>query len=77
MVRNYNDSDGPCFGSIAGGKGCKTLMTLSSVCGTYMCPFYKPTEYINWIRIDGEKSISLMPPEEYYGKHYYNTYTER
>lgn len=30
-----------------------------------MCPFYKPEDCKEWVRIEDEEGIYLIPPEEY------------
>lgn len=45
---------------------CDALVHYLSDCGTYKCPFYKPEGCKDWIRVEDEEGISLVPPEEYY-----------
>ena len=46
-------------------KTCRALVRYSEECGTCVCPFYKPKECKDWIRIEDEDGINLIPPEEY------------
>lgn len=45
---------------------CEALAHHISDCGTYKCPFYKPKGCKDWIRVEDEEGVNLIPPEEYY-----------
>lgn len=45
--------------------GCSVNTGLHKECGTYRCPFYKPEGCGDWIRVEDEEGINLIPPEEY------------
>ena len=66
MIRGYKDTEGKCFASVASNAGCLILSCSIAGCGTFECPFYKPKDCTAWIRIDGEKEVALLPPEEYF-----------
>jgi len=69
MTRKYTDCDGPCFASIANNIGCKILSETIKSCGSYNCPFYKPNNYKDYVRIDGEGSVCLISIDEYIRKY--------
>lgn len=53
-----------CFAE--GYKGvCKLLTVKSDVCRTSKCPFYKPDECKDWVRVEDKQGVSLIPFEEY------------
>ena len=54
----------PCCALIGG--VCTASEKMRSDCGSYLCPFYKPAGCKDWIRVEDEEGISLVPPEEYY-----------
>lgn len=45
-------------------EDCKGLRAKEEHCD-YRCKFYKPIGCSDWIRIEDEDGISLVPPEEY------------
>lgn len=47
-------------------EGCNILTRTSEECGSCRCPFYKPVDCGDWIRVEDEEGITLIPPEEYY-----------
>lgn len=57
----------PCFGieGAVGKKTCRILCGSELKCGS-SCPFYKPEDCKDWVRVEDEEGISLVPPEEYY-----------
>lgn len=47
-------------------SGCRAT---SCACdGRESCPFYKPEGCEDWIRIEYNGEVWLVPPEEYYGE---------
>ena len=44
---------------------CIGLTGIQPGCGSYQCPFYKPVGCADWIRIEDQDGINLIPPEEY------------
>lgn len=52
-----------CFARTRFGN-CKILVIPARKC-CYKCKFYKPIECQDWIRIDDDDGINLIPPEEY------------
>ena len=61
MIKYKYESDGACFGKSI--KGCLILSKNQRGCGTYLCPFYKPTDCKDWIRLDKPNMIVMLPPE--------------
>jgi len=61
--REYTDTDGKCFAFEMG--TCIALVTGHAECGTYMCPFYKPKDCKDWVRIETSKEVRLYAPEDY------------
>ena len=57
----------PCFALACTGD-CRVLTTPDGGCGSTKCPFYKPVNCRDWIRIEDRQGINLIPPEEAYGK---------
>lgn len=58
----------PCFAAwsdISGEAGCACLTIPDAHCGTSACPFYKPAQLSDWVRVEDNDGINLMPPEEY------------
>lgn len=53
----------PCF-AWSPVVGCKILTDEIDGCGTYRCPFYKPVNCRDWIRIEDGRGISMVPPED-------------
>lgn len=47
-------------------KGCRILTQVNKGCGSCACPFYKPKNCGDWIRVEDEEGINLIPQEEYY-----------
>ena len=47
-------------------EGCSILTRASKKCGSCECSFYKPVDCGDWIRVEDEEGITLIPPEEYY-----------
>lgn len=45
---------------------CSALTIADEQCGSCRCPFYKPSGCKDWIRIEDDDGVSLIPPEEYY-----------
>ena len=58
----------PCFAMIGKKSGCRVMMKAHEKCGTYRCPFYKPKDCKEWIRIDDRTGVNLIPPEDLGGK---------
>lgn len=44
---------------------CASMTSYHRECGSYRCPFYKPQGCKDWIRVEDEDGINLIPPEEY------------
>lgn len=65
IKRRYTDRDGDCFGT-EGIAECSALTDRHKDCGSYKCPFYKPSECGDWIKIEKPKHVELYAPEEYY-----------
>lgn len=61
------DASDPCFGieNAAGKKTCRILCESEPKCDS-SCSFYKPENCKDWVRVEDEEGISLVPPEEYY-----------
>ena len=53
----------PCFATTPYG-GCKILIFMHEECGSYKCPFYKPVNCKDWVRIDDRTGVNLIPPED-------------
>lgn len=62
MVKMSN-IQAPCFAKSAG-AGCRVLTTECE--GIQGCPFYKPAECEDWMRVKRNGKEWLIPPEEYY-----------
>ena len=56
--------DDPCFATNKKYGGCKILTKIHQGCGTFECPFYKPYECKDWVRIEDRTGINLIPPED-------------
>ena len=58
---------GPCFAhnSYAGKIVCGVLTKEDPTCGC-SCPFYKPRDCSDWIRIEDGHQIYIIPAEEYF-----------
>lgn len=54
----------PCFAEF--GINCKILTCECE--GKEKCGFYKPADCKDWIRIEHQGKVWLIPPEEYYGE---------
>jgi hypothetical protein len=52
----------PCFAQMH--NGCKVLTTECE--GKRKCPFFKPEGCEDWIRVERNGKVWLVPPEEYY-----------
>ena len=61
---NLKQIDSPCFAFIGKTGGCRVMATTSEDCGTYKCPFYKPKDCRDWVRIDGGDGANIIPPED-------------
>ena len=53
----------PCFGK--GNKGCRILH--QKICPK-KCVFYKPKGCRDWIRVERDGEVWVIPPEEYYAE---------
>ena len=66
---NFRDSidltreEGNCWAKRSG--RCTAMSFPSIACVTYACPFSKPEECKDWIRIEQNGKFMLVPPEEY------------
>lgn len=59
--------DAPCAMSFKqNGVACGLLTRYGKECGSAECPFYKPRGCKDWIRVEDEDGIIIIPPEEYY-----------
>lgn len=60
-------ADEPCFAAIGNSKtsGCRLLHKMPKKCD-YQCPFYKPKDCRDWIRVEDKQGTNIVPPEEYY-----------
>ena len=56
---------GSCFAYLSIADACKILIQKEESCNTYMCPFYKPKDCKDWVRIKDGQGTSLVPFEEY------------
>lgn len=58
----------PCFAEIgrSNNKNCRLLYKMGKDCGSYKCPFYKPRDCKDWVRVEDRLGVSIVPPEEYY-----------
>lgn len=64
IKRKYADRDGRCFADETG--GCYAMIERDRNCGSYKCPFYKPSDCEEWIKREKESHVELFTPEEYY-----------
>ena len=64
LSRRYSDKDGKCFADSVG--GCEAMREYQKTCGSYLCPFYKPKGFQDWIKIEKVDEVVLYAPEEYY-----------
>lgn len=64
IKRKYADRDGRCFADWTG--ECSTMVERDRNCGSYKCPFYKPLDCEEWIKIEKEDHVEFYTPEEYY-----------
>lgn len=62
-LKKIND---PCFASIGykTTSGCRVLSKQIEGCGTYKCPFYKPRNCKDWVRIEDRMGVNIIPPED-------------
>lgn len=44
---------------------CRITSAVNDKCGTYRCPFYKPEGCKDWVRIEDNTGINLIPPEDF------------
>lgn len=44
---------------------CRILTIQNDTCRTHKCPFYKPDGCKEWVRIEDNRGVNLIPPEEY------------
>ncbi len=51
-----------CFADMS--SGCKATTAFCE--GRNNCPFYKPEGCEDWIRVERNGEVWLVPPEEYY-----------
>lgn len=59
-----------CFALIEdkkSGRACRALSAIGEGCGSYRCPFYKPEGCKDWIRIEDETGVHIIPPENTVG----------
>lgn len=59
-----------CFAAIGyrDNLGCRILIRAHEGCGSYRCPFYKPKDCKDWVRVDDRMGVNLIPPEDLGGK---------
>ena len=60
-LKTLND---PCFANNTRYYGCMVLTKVHKDCGSYKCPFYKPHNCKDWVRIEDKTGINLIPPED-------------
>lgn len=66
---NLKQINEPCFAEIGYRKqGCRVLAKTHEGCGSYKCPFYKPKDCRDWVRIDDKMGVNIIPPEDLGGK---------
>lgn len=65
---NLKYTHDPCFALFKRGNSCRLLTSMHEKCGTYKCPFYKPEDCTDWIRIEDNTGVNLIPPEDLGGK---------
>lgn len=69
--------DAPCAMSFKqNGVACGLLTRYGKECGSAECPFYKPRGCKDWIRVEDEDGIIIIPPEEYYAARRINSGTK-
>ena len=56
--------DDPCFANNTRYYGCNVLTMVHKDCGTYKCPFYKPAQCKDWVRVTDRTGTNLIPPED-------------
>lgn len=61
--REYKDTDGRCFALMNG--ECGVMVLRHEACGSYECPFYKPSECKDWVRIETQSNVLMYAPEDY------------
>lgn len=64
---DLNMTKEPCYGLTIDGN-CKVRVTTHNHCCTAKCPFYKPIDCRDWVRIEDHQGVHLIPPEEYFKK---------
>ena len=62
QVKFKHESDGICFAKRF--QECLVVGNCLKGCNTYACPFYKPCGCEDWIKIERQQSIAMIPPEE-------------
>lgn len=64
-VKYRRETDGKCFADR--NDGCYVMGADAPMrgCNTYLCPFYKPKDCEDWIRIEKKNYLVMIPPEEY------------
>lgn len=53
----------PCWAVTKAGE-CKLLRRKEPGCNSHRCPFYKPKDCRDWLRIEDRQGINLIPPED-------------
>ena len=59
MIDITTDRRYKCFAEAGG--GC----TILTKCNCKSCRFYKPTDCEDWVRVEQDGRVYIMPPEEY------------
>ena len=54
----------PCWALMKHDGSCRLLIAKEPGCCTYRCPFYKPVNCRDWIRIEDRHGVNLIPPED-------------
>lgn len=62
LRRDYIDRDGKCF-ALAVDESC-SILKKNKQCGSYRCPFYKPKDMRDWVKLERNGRIYLIEPEE-------------
>lgn len=57
------DCEEKCFARL--NDGCAILKEMPEACNE-KCPFYKPRDCEDWVRLEHNGEIWLMPREDYY-----------
>lgn len=63
-IKFRDESDGVCFARMFDDCTALAPQTVMHGCGTYRCPFYKPSGCKDWIRLERPNYMVLLPPEE-------------